>query len=96
MRPVYRVDDFFPEISGEIPVPGIQTAKKPFARASRFMNCPICEKPTTWKDNPFRPFCSEKCQDRDLGNWLTESYSVPDETNSEEGESWESGVSRES
>jgi uncharacterized protein len=58
------------------------------------MNCPICEKPTTWKDNPYRPFCSEKCQDRDLGNWLTENYAVPEleETNIESGV-WESGVS---
>lgn len=52
------------------------------------MNCPICENPTAWKDNPFRPFCSEKCQDRDLGNWLTENYSVPDP----ETGSLESGV----
>lgn len=81
---------FFPEIPDEIPVPGVPTTQKLFVHDFRFMKCPICETPTAWKDNPFRPFCSEKCQDRDLGNWLTESYSVPDETNAEEGESWES------
>lgn len=41
------------------------------------MTCPICGKPTTWKDNPNRPFCSEKCQMIDLGNWVTENYRVP-------------------
>jgi hypothetical protein len=43
------------------------------------MKCPICGKPTLWKDNPTRPFCSEACQTRDLGNWLTQRYAVPSE-----------------
>ncbi len=41
------------------------------------MNCPICEKPTTNKDNPFRPFCSERCKLIDFGHWMDENYSVP-------------------
>jgi uncharacterized protein len=40
------------------------------------VKCPICEKPTTWKDNPFRPFCSERCKLIDLGHWASEDYSV--------------------
>ena len=41
------------------------------------MKCPICGKPVEWQDNPFRPFCSERCKLVDLGRWVTEEYSVP-------------------
>lgn len=41
------------------------------------MKCPICDKPTKWKDNPDRPFCSERCRIIDLGNWASEDYIVP-------------------
>ena len=40
------------------------------------MKCPICEKPTTWKDNVFRPFCSERCKIIDLGSWASEDYRI--------------------
>jgi uncharacterized protein len=40
------------------------------------MKCPICGTPTTWKDNPDRPFCSERCRVIDLGNWASEEYRV--------------------
>lgn len=40
------------------------------------MKCPICGKPTTWQDNPDRPFCSERCRIIDLGRWASEEYSV--------------------
>lgn len=39
--------------------------------------CPICRKPAETKDNPHRPFCSERCQLIDFGNWADENYSVP-------------------
>jgi uncharacterized protein len=38
------------------------------------MSCPICNKAT---DPAYRPFCSRRCADVDLGRWLTESYRVP-------------------
>ncbi|MEE9428843.1 MAG: DNA gyrase inhibitor YacG [Paracoccaceae bacterium] len=38
------------------------------------MNCPICEKDTVTK---YRPFCSKRCADVDLGKWLTGAYAVP-------------------
>ncbi len=41
------------------------------------MKCPICKKEATWKDNPNRPFCSERCRTIDLGRWASEDYSVP-------------------
>jgi endogenous inhibitor of DNA gyrase (YacG/DUF329 family) len=30
-------------------------------------------------DNPYRPFCSERCKLIDLGDWAMEKYRVPDE-----------------
>ncbi|STZ55827.1 DNA gyrase inhibitor YacG [Moraxella lacunata] len=38
--------------------------------------CPQCQKPTSWSDNPNRPFCSERCKLIDLGAWADESYRV--------------------
>ena len=40
------------------------------------MKCPTCGKPTTWNDNPDRPFCSERCKLIDLGRWSGEDYRV--------------------
>ncbi|WP_417462214.1 DNA gyrase inhibitor YacG [Kordiimonas sp.] len=36
--------------------------------------CPECGKPTV-KD--FRPFCSKRCADVDLGRWFNEEYTLP-------------------
>jgi endogenous inhibitor of DNA gyrase (YacG/DUF329 family) len=41
--------------------------------------CPICKKETSWQDNPFRPFCSERCRMMDLGKWASEDYRIPEE-----------------
>lgn len=38
------------------------------------------------KDNPFRPFCSERCKMADLGDWFSERYVVPAETDEDFGE----------
>jgi len=38
------------------------------------MSCPICQKDT---DPKYRPFCSRRCADVDLGRWLTGSYVIP-------------------
>ena len=38
------------------------------------MSCPICGKPVA---ADYRPFCSRRCADVDLGRWLTESYRIP-------------------
>lgn len=43
------------------------------------VTCPTCKKKFNYYDSQFRPFCSEKCRLIDLGQWLTESYSVPAE-----------------
>ena len=41
------------------------------------MKCPTCNRPVEWDDNPFRPFCSERCKLIDLGRWVSEEYRVP-------------------
>ena len=41
------------------------------------MICPLCRQPTTWNANPWRPFCSERCQITDLGTWAAEQYHIP-------------------
>ena len=38
------------------------------------MSCPICRKPT---DRAYRPFCSKRCADVDLGRWLKGGYAIP-------------------
>ncbi|ALX34830.1 MULTISPECIES: DNA gyrase inhibitor YacG [Pandoraea] len=40
--------------------------------------CPTCGKKVVWRaENRFRPFCSERCKQIDLGAWATEKYSIP-------------------
>lgn len=36
--------------------------------------CPQCGKPSV---QAYRPFCSKRCADLDLGKWLNESYVLP-------------------
>ncbi len=45
------------------------------------VRCPQCGRFTPWENNPYRPFCSERCKLIDLGHWLSEEYrlSVPAE-----------------
>lgn len=38
------------------------------------MSCPICGKEA---HTSYRPFCSRRCADIDLGRWLTGSYVLP-------------------
>ncbi|MDH4099698.1 MAG: DNA gyrase inhibitor YacG [Nitrospirota bacterium] len=40
------------------------------------IKCPICKSTTTWEENPWRPFCSERCKLIDLGKWASEDYRV--------------------
>lgn len=40
--------------------------------------CPTCRQPSRYgSDNPWRPFCSERCRGLDLGAWASEAYRVP-------------------
>ncbi|SFA97153.1 hypothetical protein SAMN05421688_1980 [Poseidonocella pacifica] len=38
------------------------------------MKCPICSRPAA---SEYRPFCSRRCADVDLGKWVSGAYSVP-------------------
>ena len=48
------------------------------------VDCPNCKKKFNYYSSEFRPFCTEKCRLIDLGQWLTESYSVKAEKVTEE------------
>lgn len=39
--------------------------------------CPQCRTESEWSDNPYRPFCSERCRLIDLGSWADDSYRIP-------------------
>ncbi len=40
------------------------------------MSCPICQKPS---EKAYRPFCSRRCADVDLGRWLKGNYAIAGE-----------------
>ena len=41
------------------------------------VKCPVCGKEVEWKEsNRYRPFCSERCKQIDLGAWAEEKYTV--------------------
>ncbi len=44
--------------------------------------CPICGRATV---EGFRPFCSKRCAEVDLGRWLNGTYRIPTEDQPEEG-----------
>jgi hypothetical protein len=72
------------------PPPDKQT---PPIRAVRIeAKCPICSKPGAVQ---YRPFCSKRCADIDLGRWLKESYRVPTEEGPDDVESEGNRGSRE-
>ncbi|MBN8486878.1 MAG: DNA gyrase inhibitor YacG [Burkholderiales bacterium] len=41
------------------------------------VTCPNCGETTVYAaTNPFRPFCSARCQGQDFGAWANEAYRV--------------------
>ncbi len=50
------------------------------------IRCPRCREFTTWEENPYRPFCSERCKLLDLGAWASEDYKIPGKKEEEEDE----------
>jgi endogenous inhibitor of DNA gyrase (YacG/DUF329 family) len=52
------------------------------------MNCPICRKPLK---PAFRPFCSRRCADLDLGRWMTGAYAIPSEEGPEDDPKTDTG-----
>lgn len=43
----------------------------------RTVSCPTCGKPVVWSASRYRPFCSARCRQIDLGAWASEAYRVP-------------------
>jgi endogenous inhibitor of DNA gyrase (YacG/DUF329 family) len=46
--------------------------------------CPICKAETDSAIHADFPFCSERCRERDLGNWASEKYVVSEPIFTEE------------
>ncbi len=47
---------------------------------SRIVTCPHCGGDSVYgPGNAYRPFCSERCKQRDLGAWASEDFRVASE-----------------
>ena len=45
---------------------------------SKVVKCPTCQNAVEWtKDSRYRPFCSKRCRLIDLGDWASETHSIP-------------------
>lgn len=50
----------------------------------RKVRCPQCGDDALWSpENPWRPFCSERCKQIDLGCWAAESYRIAGQVSDE-------------
>ena len=52
--------------------------------------CPVCGKPA---EAVYRPFCSRRCADVDLGRWFNEDYRIPADKPDEEPDGEPNGES---
>jgi hypothetical protein len=50
------------------------------------IKCPTCKQWSEWHNNPFRPFCSERCKLIDLGAWASGKYRIEGKLNDEGGQ----------
>jgi endogenous inhibitor of DNA gyrase (YacG/DUF329 family) len=51
----------------------------------RKVRCPQCGGDALWApENPWRPFCSERCKQIDLGAWASESYRIEGKVSDDE------------
>ncbi|MFZ6818227.1 DNA gyrase inhibitor YacG [Undibacterium sp. Ji22W] len=42
------------------------------------VSCPTCAAKVVWSpESAFRPFCSDRCKQIDLGAWAEEKYTIP-------------------
>ena len=45
---------------------------------TKIVTCPGCGGASVYAaSNPYRPFCSERCKQIDLGAWASEQFAVP-------------------
>jgi len=57
-------------------------SKSPRLRLVKPAACPICSKEQV---QAFRPFCSKRCAEIDMGRWLKDGYAIPGEPVPEDG-----------
>ena len=49
--------------------------------AVRQVTCPQCKGLSVYApSNRYRPFCSERCKNIDLGAWASEDFRLPEDT----------------
>ena len=49
---------------------------------TKLVKCPTCDKQVEWSDkSQWRPFCSQRCQLIDLGEWASESHRIAGQEN---------------
>ena len=54
------------------------------------VDCPTCGRPVAWNaEQPWRPFCSERCQLIDLGAWVDGSHRIPAVEEPADGETYD-------
>jgi endogenous inhibitor of DNA gyrase (YacG/DUF329 family) len=47
--------------------------------SAKLVTCPTCGGDSVYAaSNAFRPFCSERCKNIDLGAWASERFRMPD------------------
>jgi endogenous inhibitor of DNA gyrase (YacG/DUF329 family) len=53
--------------------------------SDRTVPCPACKGPSLYAPaNPWRPFCSQRCREHDLGAWASESYRMEERSRGDE------------
>lgn len=51
------------------------------ASVTHLVACPQCHRMVAYtSQNPYRPFCSERCKQIDLGAWANEQFRLPEAT----------------
>ena len=56
----------------------MKPAKQTDTVAPKLVACPTCGGDSVYAmSNPFRPFCSDRCKNIDLGAWANESFRMP-------------------
>ncbi|MCB1664222.1 MAG: DNA gyrase inhibitor YacG [Pseudomonadales bacterium] len=57
------------------------------------VNCPTCNEIVVWsQDNPYRPFCSQRCKMIDFGDWASERHVIAGESVSQQDDDEENDL----
>lgn len=63
------------------------TAAAPQSSFHKIVPCPCCGGDSVYSEtNPYRPFCSQRCRQMDLGAWANEEFRMPTELPPEDAE----------